>query len=389
MARPYLDYRKLAEIFAEEAGLPITYGDITLPLEILSRVYDGEIQRGEPMRSRVFSNSSAKVINMTERKAEVLGPEVLELIKNTKENSEHIILFTGRKGLFPQTICGDCGTPVKCSKCTKPLVLYQTPNRKESFFYMCNHCGNRETSETRCVKCNSWKLITLGIGADLVEREVTAKFPDMKIWRLDADNTPKEKDAKKVIHDFMKSPGSLLIATEMALRFLKEKVENTAVISFDSIIALPEFRSTERLFYILSTIRTRTNREMLVQTRNPEFDAFKHFPMGNILEFSREELSIRQSTEYPPYTTIIKVTVKGTRESVIEEMSKIRELVHELDFDVFPSFTYSPKGEFILHAVARVSSKDWPHNSPMNTVLAKLKALPPWVEVRIDPDSLL
>jgi primosomal protein N' (replication factor Y) len=268
-------------------------------------------------------------------------------------------------------------------------VLYETPGKKENFFYMCNHCGQRENSEMRCAKCNSWKLITLGIGADLIEKEVSKAFPDIKIWRIDSDNTPKEKEVKKVIHNFLKSPGSVLIATEMILRYLKDRVENTVVVSLDSVIALPEFRSAERLFYILSTIRTRTTREMLVQTRNPDFDAFKHFPMGNILEFSREELSIRQSTEYPPYSTIIKLTIKGTRDNVIEEMGKVRELIHEIEFDVFPSFTYSPKGEYILHAIARVPKKDWPNSHPMNIVLAKLKSLPPWIEARIDPDSLL
>lgn len=383
--RPYLDWKRLIEYFCEEAGKSLTYSDITLPIEILAGVYDGEINKGEPMRSRVFSNSDAKVIDTSGLKTEIFSPELIDLIKEASENNENLALFTGRKGLFPQTVCGDCGKSVLCIKCHYPLVLYPSRIEKDAYYFMCNRCGERYASDIKCNACNSWKLTTLGIGVELVERRVREILPEAKILRIDADSTPKEKDARKVIAELEKYPGSILIATEMALRFMKERIASSAVISLDSLASLPDFRAGERLFYLLSSIRARTTRRMIVQTRLADMDCFREFPSGNILEFSRAELAGRQSVNFPPYSIIIKITIKGERDEVIEKMKSTQEALHPSEVDVFPSFTYGIKGEYILHGVLKVTPKSWPDRE----LLSKIRSLSPDIEIRVDPENLL
>ena len=98
----------------------------------------------------------------------------------------------------------------------------------------------------KCAKCDSWNLTALGIGMERVHQELSEKFPSMKIFRIDSDSSPTQKIATKTIEAFYESPGSLLLGTEMALLYLSEKIDSTAIVSIDSFFSLPDFRVNEK-----------------------------------------------------------------------------------------------------------------------------------------------
>ncbi|MFA6445673.1 MAG: hypothetical protein WCW14_00270, partial [Candidatus Paceibacterota bacterium] len=299
--RPFIDIRTFAGYLAESIGARLVYGDMMLRVETIWRHDDGELHEMSPLKFRSLTTSEQKIIDMrtgntvetkeseddsdfssTEKSEPLTGAteqeknnskafavfsdEALELIKRTQEQSEHLFLFSARRGLAPSTVCGHCGTIVRCHHCNAPSVLHTTSDREN--FFLCHRCGERRSALEKCKTCDSWKLVTLGIGTEKIEEELRTRFPTLKIFKIDADTAPTHKRAYQTAEKFYASPGSVLIGTEMSLLYLTEKIENTAVISIDSFFALPDFRINERILGILLKIRSITSKIGIIQTRD-------------------------------------------------------------------------------------------------------------------------
>jgi primosomal protein N' len=189
----------------------------------------------------------------------------------------------------------------------------------------------------------------------------------------------------KIMTSFRAKPGSVLVGTEMMLQYLDGKVENASVASIDSLFSLPDFRIQEKILYLILRMRALTTKEMLVQTRDPEQRLFEYAVKGNLADFYRLTISERRTFGYPPFTTMIKLTIEGKRTEVIENMKKVQEILDPYIVDVFPAFTHTVRGDYILHGLIRIPRGQWVDSK----LLAKLRALPPSVAVRVDPESLL
>jgi len=396
--RPYTDLRVFTEYFAEENGNTLFISDAVLPIEHLYRHKEGELHAGEPTKWRMLTTAHVEVTDMTADKKEfrIFGESMNALIKKSKEQNERMIILVGRKGLSPQTLCGDCQKSVLCHKCGAPVVLYPSPNNPEKTFFMCHHCGERRSSSEVCAYCGSWNLKTVGIGIDLVQKNLKEMYPDVTVFKLDRESCPKESKAKEVADNFMKSPGTILLCTEMALRFIHEKIENVGIVSMDSLLSMPDFRAQERLFYTILTLRSQASHGMVIQTRQASLPVFEYSSKGNILEFYRAEIEARKATGFPPFSTLIKVTIKGKKNEIVEEMKVIQDILAPENVDVFPAFTNSLDGNFVLHGLLKIPKEKWEgkngESSSENTralLLQKLKSLPQSSEIRVDPESLL
>ncbi|MEY2664337.1 MAG: primosomal protein [Candidatus Parcubacteria bacterium] len=392
--RPFLDVRHIAELIAEHRGIKLFLGDILLRAETLSRESEGDIIQAAPFKFRSLSTAQDKLIDMriyknTKGSFKILSDEVENLITRTKDASEHMMIFAARRGVAGATVCGDCQNIVTCNTCGAPVVTHKATARNgcavEKNFFLCHHCGERRSTEEYCKICASWKLGTVGIGIDLVEQKIRDKFPDISIFRIDADATPSDKLAQAALLKFRAKPGSILLGTEMMLSYVHEKVENSAVISIDSMLGLPDFRIQEKILYTLIRMRARTAKELIVQTRKPDERLFDYALKGNLSDFYRLTLDERKRYNYPPFSTLIKITVEGKRDEIISEMTTIQSLLEPHTVDVFPAFTQTPTGNQVLHALMRLPRTEW----PQSTIIEKLRSLPPSVTVKVDPDSLL
>jgi primosomal protein N' len=388
MVRPYVDVRVFAEYLARALGARIVFADSFLRIETLYHHYEGSSAELSPLRFRPLTSAKQRIVDMKAHtptlkgRYDIVSGELGQLAEDTRRNSEHLFVYSARKGLAPITVCCECGAVVTSSYSDAPMVLHKTSRGN---IFMCHQNGEIRSANECCKKCGSWKLTALGGGIELVEEQLKERLPDAHIFRIDGDSTTTHKQAQKVAESWYDTPGSILIGTEMALPYITEPVENIAVASIDSMLSIPDFKIETKMFSLLLTIRALVEKEFIIQTRNPDQRVIRDVLAGNLMEFYREEIRVREQLEYPPFSLFIKVTVSGAKEAVAEKMSELETLFANYDFRVFSAFTPAPYGKQTSHALIKLSPSEWPQKA----LLEKLQGLPPQIMVQVDPESIL
>lgn len=394
--RPFIDIRIFAEILAEKIKAKIIFGDLLLRTETIWRNNEAEIFEVAPLKFRSLTTSSFKLIDMKESlpediergkegkepKFRLFSPDLLELVRNNQINDENLFVFVARRGLFPSTVCGDCGNLVKCNTCNAPTVLHKATNEN---FFLCHRCGEHRSAMEKCLKCQSWRLSAFGVGIEGVEEELKQKFPNIKIFKIDSDSASTHKKAMDIVAKFYTSPGSILLGTEMALLYLKDTVANTAVVSIDSFFSIPDFRINEKVMNILLKIRAITSRIFLVQTRDIDQKILKYATQGNLADFYRDEIKEREMLSYPPFSIPIKITLQGDKKTVLTGMEQLQKDMSPYEVDIFPAFVPISKGKFSMHGLIKIKHQEWVNEG----LLDKLSSLSPQYTVNVDPESLL
>ncbi len=394
--RPFTDIRIFAETLAKKIKAKIIFGDLLLRTETVWRHNEAEIFEVAPLKFRSLTTASLKLINMRETlpeniktgqegkepKFRLFSAELLDLIQRNQDNDENLFIFVARRGLFPSTVCADCGTLVKCNSCGAPTVLHKATNEN---FFLCHRCGEHRSAMEKCVNCQSWRLSTFGIGIEGVEEEIKNKFPNVKIFKIDSDSASTHKKALDIMAKFYASPGSVLLGTEMALLYLKDPVANSAVVSIDSFFSIPDFRVNEKVMNILLKIRAYTSRNFLVQTRDIEQKILKYATAGNLADFYRDEIKEREVLSYPPFSIPIKVTLQGDKKTVLAGMEQLQKDMAPYEVDIFPAFIPIQKGKFSMHGLIKIKRGEWVDS----VLLHKLNSLPPSFTINVDPESLL
>ena len=391
-SRPFIDTRKFAQIYAAKTGARLIFGDIVLRPETIYKKEKGEFSELSPLKFRFLSDSENIVIDMKktdnkeknkiEKKPVAISDSVKKMIILTKQTNKRMFMLTARRGLFPFTICNDCGNIIKCGKCNTSAVLHKEGNKN---FFMCHTCGSSKKASDKCPHCGGWRLATLGIGIEYIDDVLKKEFPEIKIFRIDRDSVKNHKKALEIRDAFYKTPGSILLGTEMAMPYLCKPIENSVVASIDSLFTIPDFRINERIFGILMKVRSKTLEKFIIQTRDPENILFSYAINGNIMNFYREEISARKMLAYPPFTTLIKITLAGKKQATIKEIENLASELSEYDPIVFPSFVSVIKGKYKMNILLKLTEGKWIDTN----LLDRLRALPMQFEVRVDPDNVL
>ncbi len=400
---PHLDFRQALELIAKQKGQTVILADGLLRTETLFRVSRGEIEQGSPFKWRSISGATDLLIDLkrnpssvspaktgeieaeaTKKTFTVFSPELEKLIRDNRTDSTHLFLLTTRRGHSPITVCGDCQTIVTCEHCSAPVVLHLSGQTGRNFF-MCHHCGERRSANENCRKCDSWKLVPLGIGLDRVTEELREKFPGFDFFKIDSDETKNEKRIKEVLRKFREKPGSILLGTEMALNYLNEKIHHTAVVSLDSLLALPDFRIQEKIMYLLVRLRSLSEKTILVQSRRADEKIFEYGLKGNLSDFHKMTLDERRRFSYPPFSVLVKITIEGEKDKIATMLDSLGKDIEPREMDVFPAFTSTVRGKSIIHGLVKIPSHGWPDAE----LVKKLRSLSPEFTVRINPESLL
>lgn len=388
---PYIDLRTAAENYADEINARLIVGDLMLRAETLWRYDKNEFYEFAPLKFRSLSSANQMIIDMKQDKHNagnafcILSNETRNIIRQTKLNNQHTFFFAARKGLAPIVVCGDCGQVVVCDKCQAPVVLHGKNATEETNYFKCHVCGDERHAGEKCKNCTSWKLQTLGIGAELVEKELKKEYPDQKVFRLDSDIAKTQKQAKEIINQFYDTPGSILVGTEMALLYMHDPVENAVVITIDALLGVPDFSIRERILRILLQIRSRAQQNFFIQTRKIEDPIFEFAKQGNLAEFYRQEFADRAKFKYPPFSIIIKIALAGTKYAVTKEFEYLKEYFEPHEFLTFPSFSSNKKGNFVMNGIIRLKRDSWIDKD----LQEKLSNLPPQYKVVVDAESLL
>jgi primosomal protein N' (replication factor Y) len=453
---PHIDFRDYIEQYAKFLGSRLIYGDTLLRVETLYRREIGELSEFFPISYRVEKTAELIIVDMSNKEIDapikngrsegkldgkpdakrgermekmeradrvekkpfqLFSEELHSMIEYTGKKSLPMFIFTARRGLSPQTVCGDCGHTVECQVCKAPIVLHQKNNAQShtqsnshsssqnnaqsngnplgsnpNRFFLCHHCGTERSAIETCTACGSWKLITLGIGIETVADEIKRQFPKREVFRLDKDVVKTDKQAQTVILDFKNSSDGILLGTESSLAFLPE-IEYSAIASLDSLFSIPDFKINERITHTILRILEKTSKYVLIQTRNPKNSVLKHIASLNLLGLYREEISIRKMLSYPPFITHIKITIEDSRAGVALKMKKLKQLLEDFEANahikfemlVFPAFVPGAKGKSTLHMLLSVGKNIWPDEH----LRALLISLPREYAVRVNPESLL
>ena len=217
-----------------------------------------------------------------------------------------------RRGFSTYTQCLACGEVIQCPKCAIPLIFHsQTQTLK------CHYCEHEQPMITNCPKCGSDALRNCGTGVQKVEIIAQKLFPDCRIERLDSDSLQKKNRHIEILDDFSKGKIDILIGTQILAKGLDNpNVTLVGVINADNSFNLPDFRSCERGFQLLTQVAGRAGRgdnpgQVIFQTYNPQFFALESAKEQDYDSFYKTEIEARENFDYPPFSQIIRIILSS------------------------------------------------------------------------------
>jgi primosomal protein N' (replication factor Y) (superfamily II helicase) len=244
-------------------------------------------------------------------------------IEDRLRRKEGIILLQNRRGYSPIVECLECGHVEKCDHCAVTLTYHQTKKHLR-----CHYCGYVRPVPTECSECRNGDLSLQGIGTQRVEEELAELFPQAKILRMDLDTTTRKGSHARLLQKFGSGEADILLGTQMVAKGLDfPRVTLVGVISADTQMLLPDFRSAERTFQLLSQVAGRAGRsvlsgEVLIQTHQSNHFSLAHIVDHDFKAFYTEELHHREELHYPPFSRIVLIEFKGENETEVERHAR-------------------------------------------------------------------
>ena len=247
-----------------------------------------------------------------------------EKIRDRLRKKEGIILLQNRRGFAPFIECLDCGHVERCEQCDVTLTYHLVTKHLR-----CHYCGSVKPVPSVCPQCKGTQLKLQGFGTQRVEQDLTALFPEAKVLRMDLDTTTRKGSHDKLLQQFGRGDADILLGTQMVAKGLDfPRVSLVGVISADTQMLLPDFRSAERTFQLLTQVAGRAGRsslkgEVVIQSYQTDHYTLKYVIEHNFRGFYEEELRYRQSAMYPPFTRLVLIECKGPDERNVSRVAEV------------------------------------------------------------------
>jgi primosomal protein N' (replication factor Y) len=249
-------------------------------------------------------------MNKESTKHNYIISEKLDLeINKSLSRGEQVILLLNRRGYSTFLSCTNCGYVYKCPNCDISLIYH-----KSSDSYSCHYCGYKCKSSNICPNCHEDAIKDLGLGTEKLEGILEKKY-GVKVLRMDADTTSTKNAHKKLINEFSSGKYSILVGTQMISKGLNfENVSLVGIINSDASLSIPDFRSSERTYELLSQTSGRVGRfnlpgHVIIQTYNPNNYVYKSVIKNDFESFFNYEMNIRHKLMYPPYYYICSILI--------------------------------------------------------------------------------
>lgn len=375
--RPNTDVRDVAESYARTLSIPYLTSGALVRMQSLYRLKQHEAAEYRPLRTRARTNAHIQIADMRAHKAtprgeyQALSDELIELVKRVEREQSHLFILSGRRGLASSVVCGDCGTTVLCARCEAPVSLHA---RKGENVFLCHHCNTMGESAARCGSCSSWKLVALGSGSELTEKQLS-RGTKLPIFRIDSDSAKSPKMAARIAQQAAGVP-SILIGTELALPYLPDALPYSAITAIDSLLGVADFALEERLYALLLATIERTEREVVIQARNPEHRTLKAAASGDVRGFQERELAARRDFSFPPYAALVSISRFGPKAVVTKDVAKLASKLAPYKPALLPAQKGAQRGTKILIQIPR---EKWPDQD----LLSMLRALTPQWDIQI------
>ncbi|MFQ5597144.1 MAG: primosomal protein N' [Nitrospiria bacterium] len=239
-------------------------------------------------------------------------------IKDRLAGKEQVLLFVNRRGFSPFLLCRDCGHSPSCRHCSVSLTYH-----KGTKCLTCHYCAYRAPAPTACPECHGIGLQTYGIGTEQVETHVRALFPDARVSRLDRDTVQKKGSHGSILGAMNREETDILIGTQMIAKGHDfPKVTLVGVLAGDLSLHLPDFRSSERTFQLLTQVAGRAGRgrrpgEVIIQTFQPDNHAIRAAITQHYTAFFEQEIAARKERNFPPFGRVTLLLLKHRVETTV------------------------------------------------------------------------
>ena len=316
----------------------------------LSHLYGAKVMLGTatPALDTVYNKLKGKYgyVSITERFGEAVLPDIhivdlneekevkkgqvifserlLNSIRQKVEHGEQVLLFQNRRGFAPTVKCFKCGVAVQCPNCDVSLTLHQFTKEMR-----CHYCGFRSSISNSCLSCGNTNLTKLGFGTERIEDLLSEVFPEFNIRRLDHDTVRSKTSYNEILSQMEVGRIDILIGTQMITKGLDfSNITLVGILHADALFSFPDFRAGEKAFQLLTQVSGRAGRskgktEVLIQTYDPDNWIIKKVLEYDFSSFASKELSERQMFHYPPFSRLIKLTVKHKYRSTAKEAASL------------------------------------------------------------------
>jgi primosomal protein N' (replication factor Y) len=313
---PCYNARDVAVVRGKLTNSTVILGSATPSLETIYNVMEKKYHLLK-MNSRAVSKNTPtiEIIDMNEERENgrgftMLSQTLLSEIKKRIDIGEQIILFLNRRGYFSCQVCTLCNKTISCPSCDSSLTYHRGDK-----VLACHLCGyEKKAPIAKCPSCGAMETLKYrGPGTEQVESALHAIFPEIRTLRMDRDTTKHKGSHDLLLKQFRAGKADLLIGTQMIAKGLDfPLVTLSAVIGADTSLHIPDYRSTESLFQVMTQVVGRSGRgelqgTALIQTYYPDHPVMKSVQKADFQGFIKEELSDRKLCNYPPYTKIIKL----------------------------------------------------------------------------------
>lgn len=355
---PRYHARDLAVRRAQHLGIPVVLGSATPSLESWYNTQRGVyVLLSLPRRVENRPLPRVEIIDMRHEPARrgrpsAIGSALERAMHITLANGGQIILLLNRRGFDTYLFCPSCGHVVTCRFCDVAMTHHRSSRRGADTHAVaatssprvgqavCHYCGYRSTPPTECPACGTGRVRYLGLGTEKLEEELTKKFPNVPIQRMDSDSMRGGGSHSRALEAFRRGETRILFGTQMIAKGLDfPGVTLVGVISADTALHLADFRAAERTFQLLAQVAGRTGRGergglVLVQTLTPEHPCIYLASRHDFESFARWELQHRRDHGYPPLQRLARVLVRGRELSAVE--ATIQALARQVRGDCGP-----------------------------------------------------
>ncbi|WP_206911885.1 primosomal protein N' [Enterococcus sp. DIV0840] len=314
---------------------PVVLGSATPSLETRARAQKNVYER-LVLSKRANQTATLPTIDVVDMREEIQNKNtssfslaLQEKIQDRLAKKEQSVLLLNRRGYSSFVMCRDCGYVLPCPNCDISLTLHMDTKTMK-----CHYCGHEERIPYHCPNCGGDKIRYYGTGTQKVEEELKALFPESRVLRMDVDTTRRKGAHEKILTAFGNHEADILLGTQMIAKGLDfPNVTLVGVLNADTALNLPDFRSSERTFQLLTQVSGRAGRaekpgEVIIQSFNPEHYAIQLAKAQDYEDFYQKEMYVRHRGDYPPFYFTVQITASHPEEN--QAAKQMFEIVKEL-----------------------------------------------------------
>ena len=406
---PRYHARETAIQRAQACGAVVILGSATPSLESSRKASTGEYEYLK-LEERI-GDRLLPVIRIVDMRKErdvaknysIFSIPLKQAMMDRLEQKEQMFLFLNRRGTANYVVCRKCGFVFECLRCSVSLTFHGN-----SKTLRCHYCDFSVSMPGKCVECSGEIIRFSGFGTQKLEEETQALFPKARIKRMDRDTMKTRGSFENIYNEMRAGDIDILIGTQMITKGHHfPNVTLVGVVYADLSLHIPDFRSSERTFQLLTQVAGRAGRgkipgTVIVQAHNPDHYVFDYVPQHDYKGFFEKELSLRERLNYPPFTQLVALEIESETES--EGEAAVNHLKQFLSEPVkqspgvellgpSPAAMYRINNRFRWHLILR-SQESAPLQSLVSQCLAnqqlrKLTTGKIKITVDVDPMNLL